>query len=74
MPPEIKLEAVLAAMTDAVVISDKGGTFIDFNEPFARLNRFKTKSACALALKENGTVAGAGGSSRLRARGIQRTV
>ena len=52
MPPEIKLEAVLAAMTDAVVISDKGGTFIDFNEPFAYLNRFKTKSACALALAD----------------------
>ena len=55
MPPEIKLEAVLAAMTDAVVISDKGGTFIDFNEPFARLNRFKTKSACALALADYST-------------------
>lgn len=52
MPPEIKLEAILAAMTDAVVISDKSGTFIDFNEPFARLNRFKTKSECASALAD----------------------
>lgn len=52
MPPEIRLEAVLAAMTDAVVISDKSGLFIDFNEPFAHLNRFKTKSECALALAD----------------------
>jgi PAS domain S-box-containing protein len=52
MPPEIKLEAVLAAMTDAVVISDKNGILIDFNEPFAHLNRFKTRSECALALAE----------------------
>lgn len=52
MPPEIKLEAVLAAMTDAVVISDKSGRFIDFNEPFAHLNRFKTKGDCAIALAD----------------------
>ncbi len=50
--PEIKLEAVLAAMMDAVVITDKSGLFIDFNEPFAHLNRFKTKSDCALALDD----------------------
>ena len=50
MPPEIKLDAVLAAMTDAVVISDRSGRFIDFNESFAHLNRFKTKSECARAL------------------------
>ena len=52
MPPEIKLEAVLAAMTDAVVITDKNGNFIDFNETFAHLNRFKTRRECALALAE----------------------
>ena len=50
--PEIKLEAALAAMADAVVIADKNGTFIDFNESFAHLNRFETKSACAQALHE----------------------
>lgn len=45
--PDIKLEAVLAAMADAVVIADRNGTFIDFNESFARLNRFERKSSCA---------------------------
>jgi PAS domain S-box-containing protein len=50
--PEIKLEAALAAMADAVVIADKSGAFIDFNESFAHLNRFKTKSACTAALHE----------------------
>jgi PAS domain S-box-containing protein len=52
MRPEIKLDAVLAAMTDAVVITDAKGVFIDFNEPFAKLNRFKTKLECAKALSE----------------------
>lgn len=52
LPPNIRLEAVLAAMTDAVVISDSSGRFVDFNEAFAHLNRFKTKSECALALTE----------------------
>lgn len=52
MPPDIKLEAVLAAMTDAVVISDKTGRFIDLNEAFAHLNRFKTIHECALAIAD----------------------
>lgn len=52
MPPGIKLEAVLAAMSDAVVIADREGMFIDFNEPFAHLNRFRTKSECAVALDQ----------------------
>lgn len=52
MPPSIKLEAVLAAMSDAIVISDKEGLFIDFNEAFARLNRFESKDACILALPD----------------------
>jgi PAS domain S-box-containing protein len=52
MPPEIKLDAVLAAMTDAVVISDRSGIFIDFNVPFAHLNRFHTKDECARGLAE----------------------
>jgi PAS domain S-box-containing protein len=50
--PDIKLEAVLAAMADAVVIADRNSTFIDFNESFARLNRFERKSSCARALHE----------------------
>ncbi len=52
LPPEIKLDAVLAAMADAVVISDRTGFFLDFNEPFARLNRFQNKSECARALAD----------------------
>lgn len=52
MAPDIKLEAVLAAMTDAVVIADRNGIFIDFNEPFARLNRFSTKAECIRALPD----------------------
>jgi PAS domain S-box-containing protein len=39
-------------MADAVVITDKSGTFIDFNESFAHLNRFDSKSACAQALHQ----------------------
>lgn len=50
--PEIKLEAVLAAMADAVVIADRSGNFVDFNESFAHLHRFKTKAECAQALHE----------------------
>ena len=53
IPPEVKCKAVLAAMTDAVVITDKNGAFIDFNEPFAHLNRFKTTSECATAFGEH---------------------
>jgi PAS domain S-box-containing protein len=52
MHPAIKLEAVLAAMMDAVVISDREGRFIDFNEPFAKLNKFKSKSECMVALAD----------------------
>jgi hypothetical protein len=50
--PGIRLEAVLAAMHDAVAIADTRGFFVDFNEAFARLNRFESKSACARALGE----------------------
>ena len=52
MPPEIKLEAVLTAMTDAVVVSDKTGMFVDLNEAFAHFNRFKTIRECAVALAD----------------------
>ena len=37
----IKLEAVIGSMTDAVFISDVGGNFIDFNDAFATYHRFK---------------------------------
>ena len=39
-------------MADAVVISDKTGRFMDLNEPFARLNRFKTINECTRALAD----------------------
>ena len=52
MHPAIKLDAVLAAMMDAVVISDRDGRFIDFNEAFAKLNKFKSKNECLVALTD----------------------
>lgn len=52
MHPAIKLDAVLAAMMDAVVISDRDGRFIDFNESFAKLNKFKSKNECLVALAD----------------------
>lgn len=50
--PEIKLDAALAAMADAVVIADRTGNFIDLNEAFAHLHRFESKDECARALHE----------------------
>lgn len=47
-----KLEAALAAMTDAVWITDTQGRFIEFNEAFARIHRFKSKEDCAKTLAE----------------------
>lgn len=52
LAPEIKLEAILAAMADAVVVADKSGTLIDLNEAFARLHRFSTKAEYSRALHE----------------------
>lgn len=50
--PDIKLEAILAAMADAVVVADKTGTLLDMNEAFARLHRFETKAECRRAMQE----------------------
>ncbi len=47
-----KLEAALASMTDAVVISDPDGRFIDFNDAFASFHRFKDKRECLTTLAE----------------------
>lgn len=41
-----KLQAAMESMTDAVFISDNEGHFIDFNEAFATVHRFKDKSDC----------------------------
>jgi PAS domain S-box-containing protein len=41
-----RLEAAMASMTDAVLITDGQGQFIDFNEAFATFHRFKNKGEC----------------------------
>lgn len=38
-----KLEAALASMTDAVVVTDPEGRFVNFNEAFATFHRFASK-------------------------------
>ncbi len=47
-----RLEAALAAMTDAVFISDAEGRFVHFNEAFATFHKFKSKEECAKTLSE----------------------
>jgi PAS domain S-box-containing protein len=47
-----KLEAALASMTEAVVISDARGRFIHLNEAFATFYRFPSKDECAETLDE----------------------
>lgn len=47
-----KLEAALASMTDAVVISDEEGRFLDFNDAFATFHRFKSKEECSRVFDE----------------------
>ncbi|HAH23722.1 MAG TPA: hypothetical protein DCL77_08190 [Prolixibacteraceae bacterium] len=46
------LETALASMTDAVVITDAEGNFIEFNEAFATFHRFKNKGECAKAFTD----------------------
>jgi PAS domain S-box-containing protein len=47
-----KLEAALAATTDAVFITDVEGRFIDFNDAFATFHRFRSKEACSRTFAE----------------------
>ena len=47
-----KLEAALAAMTDALFICDVEGRFIHFNEAFAKFHKFKSKEDCAKTFAE----------------------
>ncbi|MGD0230313.1 MAG: transporter substrate-binding domain-containing protein [Syntrophorhabdales bacterium] len=47
-----KLEAALASMTDAVFISDTEGRFIDFNDAFATLHKFRSKDECSKTFAE----------------------
>ena len=42
-----KLAAALASMTDSVIITDAEGRFLDFNDAYAKLYRFKSKIECA---------------------------
>ncbi len=44
------LQAALSSMTDAVIISDARGRFIEFNDAFATYYRFKDKDSCARTL------------------------
>lgn len=41
------LETAMASMTDAVVITDAKGNFIEFNEAFATFHKFKNKEECS---------------------------
>jgi two-component system CheB/CheR fusion protein len=47
-----KLEAALAAMTEAVFICDTKGCFIHFNDAFAKFHKFKSKEDCAKTFNE----------------------
>lgn len=44
---KIKLETAIESMTDAVVITDDLGHFVQFNESFATFHKFKTKEECS---------------------------
>ena len=47
-----KLEAALASMTDAVLIADAQGRFVNFNDAFATYYRFKNKGECVKTFGE----------------------
>ncbi|MEI6874474.1 MAG: histidine kinase dimerization/phosphoacceptor domain -containing protein, partial [Spirochaetota bacterium] len=47
-----RLEAALASMIDAVLISDIEGNFIEFNDAFATFHRFASKADCARTFAE----------------------
>ncbi|WP_456313406.1 PAS domain-containing protein [Rhodovastum atsumiense] len=49
---QARLEAALAAMADAVSISDADGNFIHLNDAFASFHRFRSKDECARTLSE----------------------
>ena len=49
---QLKLEAALNSMADAVFISDLQGNFIHINDAFATYHRFKDKEECAKTFKE----------------------
>jgi two-component system, NarL family, sensor histidine kinase UhpB len=47
-----KLEAALSSMTDSVIITDAEGLFVEFNDAFATLYRFKDKAECTRSFSE----------------------
>ena len=51
---QAKLRAALVSMTDAVLVTDAKGLFLDFNEAFASFHRFETKADCLKTLADYG--------------------
>jgi PAS domain S-box-containing protein len=49
-----RLGAALASMTDAVIISDSNGRFLNFNDSFATYYRFKNRAECPQTLDKLG--------------------
>ena len=47
-----KLAAALSSMTDSVIIIDTEGRFVEFNDAFATLYRFKDKAECVRSFSE----------------------
>lgn len=47
-----KLEAALSSLADAVLITDADGVYVDYNEAFATICRFKNKEECSKSLAE----------------------
>jgi PAS domain S-box-containing protein len=47
-----KLEAALSSMTDSVIITDTAGNFVEFNDAYATLYRFKNKAECTRSFAE----------------------
>jgi len=47
-----ELDAALESMSDAVFISDDKGTFVKFNEAFAKYYRFRSRDECYKTLAE----------------------
>jgi PAS domain S-box-containing protein len=47
-----QLDAALASMSDAVVISDVEGNFIEFNDAFVTFHKFKNRAECLKTLSD----------------------
>jgi two-component system, sensor histidine kinase len=48
----LKMDAALSSLTEAVLICDTQGRFVEINEAFATLHRFKNRSECPKTLGE----------------------